>query len=333
VDEFTVTKEFPMKMSKAIPGFILVRTADGYSPNTLAMYEWALNLISEGLGDPEIEVITTEQLQRFYVWLRTEYVPTRFDKKEHPLAPRSVENIWTAMRSFFNWAVEEFGLKTRPDSSIKRPKYKPAEIVPLTEEEIRAILKACERTKPSKLSGKRPGFSRRRKTAYRDAAIVLVLLDTGIRVSELTRLKVGNVNLDAGEVFIEPWGTGRKTKSRTVFLGKSARKAVWRYLTKREDVRQDEPLFLTDDNLPMTRSTVLHLLVTLGKAAGIKGVHPHRFRHTFAIMYLRNQGDVFSLQRQLGHESLDMVQHYLAIAKSDIAEAHRLASPADRLRL
>jgi site-specific recombinase XerD len=82
----------------------------------------------------------------------------------------------------------------------------------------------------------------------------------------------------------------------------------------------------------MTEHAVQILLRRIGERAGAEDVHPHRFRHTFAIQYLRNGGDIYSLRTLMGHATLAMVMHYLDLAQTDVAQAHRQASPGDRWR-
>jgi len=101
---------------------------------------------------------------------------------------------------------------------------------------------------------------------------------------------------------------------------------LWRYLSKTE-VDPAQSLFR------LSPRSIRSLILRLGKSAAVPHTHPHRFRHTFAIEYLRNGGDIFTLQRILGHSSLDMVRRYLTIAQTDIQTAHRRASPVDRWQL
>jgi integrase/recombinase XerD len=320
-----------MDLHKAIEGFLISRTADGYSPATLEMYRWALALLVRRLGNPELGIIQPADIQSFYAWLRSDYVPTRASKSTEPLSSRSVENVWISLRSFFGWAAKELKID-RPDLVVSRPKYGPSVVEPLSVEEIKAMLQACERTKEAKTE-KRAAWSQVRPTAARDAALILVLLDTGVRISECARLRVKDVDLTTGEVTVSAFGTGRKTKGRHVYLGKLAKKAVWRYLASREDPAPGDYLFLTDDGHCMNRTSLRLLLNGIGKRAGVDHPHPHRFRHTFAVEYLRNGGDPFTLQRLLGHSTLEMVNHYLQLVNADLAQRHRQASPADRMGL
>jgi integrase/recombinase XerD len=259
------------------------------------------------------------------VWLREDYKP----RTGRPLTPSSRENAWKAFRSFFNFATEDLGFKKRPDKKLKRPRYKPPAIIPFTKEDLQQLLNATEKTVIANTE-RRVSFRMDRPTAARDRAIVLILLDTGLRVSELARLNIENVDLETGEVIILPYGSGQKTRPRSIFMGRKARVALYRYLSEREDAHSEESLFLSQTGRPMNRDSIRLMLRRLGERAGVSNVYAHRFRHTFAIQYLRNEGDVFTLQRILGHSTLDMVKRYIAVATVDVKNAHRKASPADR---
>lgn len=312
-----------MNLSTALEGFFITRTAEGYATGTLTSYRWSLTLLSKWLNNPELENISHQDLLNFFAYLHTDY-HTR-------LSGSSIENIWKAIRSFYNWAAPELNL-TRPDNNLPRPRYTSPQVQPFTQEEIAALLKACDRTAPANTE-RRSHFTMKRPTAKRDRAMILLLLDTGLRVSEVARLTIADINLESGEINVKPFGSGRKTKGRLVYIGKTTRSALWKYLATR-DSHPSAPLFLTEQNDgPLNRDSIRLLINRLAINAGVQHAHPHKFRHTFAIMFLRNGGDVFTLQRLLGHSTLEMVRHYLALADSDSQAAHQRASPADRWKL
>jgi integrase/recombinase XerD len=320
-----------MNLSEAIEYFKICRLADGYANSTLEIYTWALYRLENFYPEiSEISEISLDDLRKFMIYMQADYEPTRPSGNTDPLSGSSLENIWKALRSFFGWAEEELNIE-RPDLRLAKPPNPPPEISPFSYEEIQALLTACEYTAPSQ--GKRQAFTMHRPTAKRDRAIILTLLDTGIRVGECARLKIENAQLSAGKIYIEPWGSGRKTKSRHVYIGRSAVRALFRYLTERGEPAPIEHLFTTQNERAMNRNTIRHMVSALGRRADVAKANPHRFRHTFAIQYLRNGGDVFTLQRLLGHSSLEMVRRYLRLAEGDAAEAHRLASPVDRWKL
>ena len=159
------------------------------------------------------------------------------------------------------------------------------------------------------------------------------MFDCGARVSEICALTGRDLDRGSGALNI----LGKGSKRRVVYLGSTARRLMWRYMeSERRGALPDEPLFTatgghTPGN-PMTPSGLFQLVQRLGRAAGIVGVRvsPHSLRHSFAIAYLRNGGSVLELQRLLGHESLEMVRRYVNLAQSDLQQAHRQASPADR---
>lgn len=205
-----------MKLSEAIEYFRICRLAGGYAKSTLEIYSWALLRLLGFVEDKSVGEITLDQLRRFMIYMRDEYEPTQPGGNTDPLSPSSLENIWKALRSFFGWAEEELEIP-RPDLRLAKPPIPPAEISPFSYEEIQALVSACERTAPSQ--GKRQAFTMHRPTGLRDKAMVLTLLDTGLRAGELARLTVEDLQLSAGKVFVAPWGSGRKTKKPTCVPG------------------------------------------------------------------------------------------------------------------
>jgi integrase/recombinase XerD len=200
---------------------------------------------------------------------------------------------------------------------MKIPKA-PKKIIPtFGEEQLRQIFAAIDTTSP---------------TGWRDYAIILTLLDTGIRCSELTHLKLTEVNLTSR--LLKVWGKG--SKERLVPIGAKVQKALWKYSARYRPepaTPRYEQIFLTRDGRPLTKDRLEALVERYGKKAGITGVRvsPHTFRHTMAVTFLRNGGDVFSLQRILGHSQLEVVRGYVNLAQADISRVHRRNSPVDNL--
>src|SRR5574343_131165 len=219
---------------------------------------------------------------------------------EKGLAPKTRRNVHATMRSFWRWAVAEGYAERQIMDGIRPPKAEQPLIEPFSEEDVRAML--------------------------------LFLVDTGVRASELCDLRFEDVNLEAGTATIQH---GKGNKKRHVSFGKRTRQAIWRYWAEREDLGEKARVFATvlDGERPLERRVLGRLCTRIGQRAGVRHAFPHRYRHTFAITFLRNGGDIFSLQELLGHTDLDMVRRYLAIATSDTERVHAQASPVDNWRL
>ncbi len=311
-------------LKKAIEGYLL-DIAASYATSTVRMYTFLLRQLANRIGaDREISEITSEELKRYMLYMKVEYKPRRVrgsTRMRDPLSPSALDNIWKCLRSFFRWCANNEGIQN-PTTYLPRPRFSLSPQIPYTLDEIKRLIEAAQyyylvdKTKRHK-----------RPMAHRNLAIIMILLDTGMRVGELCRLNIADVRLEVGEINIEAFGTGRKTKGRTAYLGASAKKAVWRYLSTISDPIPSDSLF----NMPS--EAVRQVLLNLGAAAQVPNCHPHRFRHTFAIEYLRNGGDVYTLQRILGHSTLEMVEHYLNLVSTDVQMAHKKASPADRWKL
>jgi len=301
-----------LTLNQAIDLFITAKEAEQLSDSTIREYTRYLTrfkcLLSE---DKDICNISTQDIYAFL-------------KSQSNLSKKSLRNIYICLSSFFTFLVREEYLSKNLMRKIKPPRAEVKAVKPYTLDEINAMLNAIEFSKPFVVYGKRP-FTIRRPNALRNRAIILTLLDTGMRANELCSLKISDLNPNAG--FAVVYGKGRK--ERIVPLSPITLEAIRNYLSiERGEYKDEDYLFVCRNGNRFYPDTLNRLLRRICISAGIKPVHVvHRFRHTFAIYFLKKTRNPFALKEILGHSTLEMVKRYLAIADADILEAHRVASP------
>jgi integrase/recombinase XerD len=234
-----------------------------------------------------------------------------------PPKSATAASYFRALRTMFRFFIAEGYLDESPMETLRAPIDRADQVQPFTEDQIEKLI----------------GAARQTRNARRDEAIVLFLLDNGCRASEACSIILADLDLVGRSVMVE----GKGAKKRSIPFGRSTLRALRAYLAERE-WDPAAPLFLAEVGRyggdPLTRSGLQQIIERLGRAAGIETVRasPHTFRHTFAIMFLRNDGDTFALQEILGHTSLAMVRRYVKLAQADIHRQHRASSPVDRLR-
>jgi site-specific recombinase XerD len=234
--------------------------------------------------------------------------------QSEPLSPKTVQCHVRALKALSSWLYAEGYTKENCLKNLKLPKAPITLMVPLALEEIKQVIKVINKRSP---------------TGFRNYVMFTTSLDTGLRASELANINLGNINLNDG--FIKIMGKG--AKERIVPVGKYVQIKLLRYIDQyRLDAPDCDKLFLSRSGKPITVNTIKLVFSRLAKSSGIRRLHAHLCRHTFAINYLMNGGDIFSLREILGHTTFEMVNHYLHFTSSQITEQHRKYSPMDRFQ-
>lgn len=330
-----------MLVKNAIELFLVARS--DLSPATLSDYRHYLSLYTGWLSDnAQLAEQGPAEIQAFMHYMTNDYQT----RSGGPLSMAGLDNCYIALRSFWRWCSETFSMDNI-SASLNRPKKPIKPVHPFTKADVQALLDACVYTAPTQ-SETRRNYHYRRPEAERDTAILFVLLDTGVRIGELSRLDIGDIDIQRGALRVVPHLSGTKSRGRTIPFTQDTRMALLTWYAVRKEL-PGEPLSPAGDLLPdspvwtivqargrgrrMQDRTIAHIITRLGERAGVENTHAHRFRHTFAIEYLRNGGDPFTLQDLLGHSSLDMVRRYLALTHADRRAAHSRASAVARWRL
>lgn len=288
-------------VSKFIDAFLTAKRADGVSSTTVDWHRYSLQSFTRWLDendhphDPNRWKLP--MLRAYVVHLQTS-----------GLKGWTVTNKVQSLKAFLRWLYLEDLIDDDIQARLKKPAPPSTQKVPFYDVELKRILKAAQ------------------ASSLRDHAIVCLLLDTGIRANELSCAKLDDLIQEQNLLKV----LGKGNKERIVPMSVHTARVLNKYLLKERD--SDSPyLFTTTRAEKFTPSSLHKLLARLGAKANVDDVHPHRFRHTFALSILRNGLDPLTLQRLLGHTTLTMTNHYVAMTTHDLSSRHAASSPLAHL--
>lgn len=312
-----------------IEAYIQDHIGGNHSMKTVEWHRTALGLmhlfLKEELDITVIDEVEADDISAWFAHMRS--TPGSNGKAR---SARTVQTYARSARAFFHWLVRRGTLEHNPFDRVVFPEVGRPLIQTITDEEFEKLLLACA---PPHETGP---FAER--AAVRNRAILWLLYDTGIRVSELTNLRVGDVDRKKGVVTV----LGKGAKERRVALGQNCLRNLCYYLDKHRPGEEElaewgstgeDHLFLSETRQPLTKNGMEMLFKRLRTRADITGkrVSPHIFRHTFAMNYLIKSNDPFSLQELLGHEDLSTVLNYIHMNDTVLQEQKRKYSPGDHI--
>lgn len=274
-----------------IQNFLVSKKSENLAKGSLEFYKFNLNNFidyCDSMSIKSVSQLTPTILREFLLSL------------ENSRSAGGIHGIYRSIRAFLNWYWDE----VEPDSKNPIKKVKPPKVViepihGITKQEFEKLLAVCP------------------KNCFlgeRDKAVLMTLMDTGIRAMELCRIKLEDVNLLEHSVLIKQ-GKGRKP--RTVFFGRTTRRQIRKYLKYR---KESDYLFTNQSSDPMCYETLRQILVRLGRVTGIKGISPHDFRRGFCLGSLQAGTDLLTLSRLMGHTGLSLLSRYANQSNSDLHE-------------
>lgn len=275
----------------------------GLARNSLSAYASDLRHFGHWLGDQSLAIDSVERIHivKYFQWLRGAGI-----------SARSVARALAAIRGLFRFLVAERHLKKDPTENLENPKLWTTLPKSLQPDEVEALLAAPDRSTPAGL---------------RDAAMLELLYATGLRVSELIKVRVDDVVMDAG--FLRTIGKG--SKERIVPFGDTAKGVIVTFIEKGRpefDKFSDPHLFLSQRGRPMSRQAFWMKITHYAREAGIQShISPHVLRHAFATHLLENGADLRSVQMMLGHADISTTQIYTHVSRARLQKMYDTFHP------
>jgi integrase/recombinase XerD len=276
-----------------------LRIERGLSENTISNYSFDVKKLMGWLETNQVQVspvqIDEDQVQEFIYQLAK------------TVNPRTQSRVISGLKGFFNYLIFEDYRKTNPLELIESPKTGRKLPDTLSQQEIDAIIKAVDLSSAQ---------------GERNRAILETLYSCGLRVSELTNLKISDLFFDEGFIQV----TGKGNKQRFVPIAKVTMRYILIYLKEvrvHENIVKDhqDVVFLNRRGKKLTRAMIFTIIKQLAEKAGVrKTISPHTFRHSFATHLLENGADLRAIQQMLGHESITTTEIYMHVDRKHLSD-------------
>lgn len=274
----------------------------GLSDNTLDSYRRDLSLYNQWLQTQELSLLMANKAEILA------YLASRDNR-----SPRSTARLLSCLRGFYQYQLRESVLSVDPTLDIESPKLGRPLPKSLSEQEVEALLQAPDCEQPLEL---------------RDRAMLELLYASGLRVTELVSLQVGQLSVNQGVVRV----MGKGSKERLVPTGEEALHWLHRYVVEARPSllgnRLSDVLFPSRRGTMMTRQTFWHRIKLYAQRVGInKSLSPHTLRHAFATHLVNHGADLRVVQLLLGHSDLSTTQIYTHVARERMKDLHSQHHP------
>lgn len=296
-----------MLCSEALKQFLLNQELVNNSKATIDYYKQRIGYFVDFLNDKDINSLTIDDYNSFVLYLKN-----KTTKKGTPLSTYTIKTTLNACKIFIKYCFDnkfivcDFYKNIKPYKTIKKS------IVVLSDEEIKKLLDTQ---------------SEFTKVGCRNLLIISLMLDAGLRVSEVSNLKYDDINKDLGLIRV----FGKGSKERLVPLTSSIIKYFDKY-TFLCNIHSGYLILDFENNKNLTCSGISQILHRIKKEYNFRELHPHYLRHTFATLFLVNGGDPVHLQLILGHTTLYMTEQYLHLANQMTLTKQKKYSPLTNIK-
>ena len=272
---------------KILKRYIACLSLDGKSEKTINAYKQTIGKLAQSSLRPLTELSTYEI--RYFLAC----------EKERGISNRSLENYRSNLSAFYTWLTTEEVINKNPMLSIKPIAYKNEIKLAFSDIEIDALRSAC--------------------ISDKERALIEALLSTGVRVEELSSMKVVDIDFDKLEVYVR---NGKGNKERKTYTTPLASMYIRKYLESRKETN-GVWLFYNRNHEQLQTNGIRKILKTIARRANVSNCHPHKFRRSFATGLAKKGMDVREIQKLLGHVNINTTLRYICTDEDNVKASYR----------